>query len=359
MTDPDKARVVAAIHEHRLAEFLETQSSCERVTNAKNTLATIAMEVDAARLEFEAACKQAGVPVQRIETARQFHAMKAFVAPEDVPRLLKVAQNLGYPVAKLFSPGAARSLARFVGQITLMQSGENTFRLTLQWRDQKATGRLVDRLRPNMLDYGFLRLPAWLGWMYPWVRPVRVLYQKISKRNLADEADTFLATVSLGTPAGLSQRLFEFAGLGPQDCLLDIGCGDGRILVEAVRQTGCRAIGVERNQPLAKRAEARVRDAGFEDRITVHSRLAEPSDIEGATLVFMFHPPALLSQILPMVLQSRGASTRVLVHEQAGLVFETEPDETTPIFAENALTVAHLWHDDNRDGVSVKDSEMT
>lgn len=57
--------------------------------------------------------------------------------------------------------------------------------------------------------------------------------------------------------------------LTPEDVFADLGCGDGRILIEAVKRYGCRAFGVEIDQKQAQRAHNAVKAAGLQDKIVI------------------------------------------------------------------------------------------
>jgi len=47
------------------------------------------------------------------------------------------------------------------------------------------------------------------------------------------------------TSKNLVKKMLEIAEIGPQDILYDLGSGDGRIVTEAVKSYGARAVGIE------------------------------------------------------------------------------------------------------------------
>jgi len=53
----------------------------------------------------------------------------------------------------------------------------------------------------------------------------------------------------------LSTMINMLPELGPEDCLIDVGCGDGRVLVAATRLTGCRGVGVDVSPDCIKAAK--------------------------------------------------------------------------------------------------------
>jgi cyclopropane-fatty-acyl-phospholipid synthase len=69
------------------------------------------------------------------------------------------------------------------------------------------------------------------------------------------------------------------AQIGPEDHVLEIGCGWGSFAVEAVRQTGCRVTGITVSPAQMEWARERVRQEGMEDRIDI--RLTDYRHISG------------------------------------------------------------------------------
>ncbi|NIR35472.1 MAG: methyltransferase domain-containing protein, partial [Actinobacteria bacterium] len=67
----------------------------------------------------------------------------------------------------------------------------------------------------------------------------------------------------LSTPASLLEPLLEVADPGPDDVVVDLGCGDGRLVVAAASAFGCRSVGVESSETLARKAEASAAAAGL------------------------------------------------------------------------------------------------
>jgi cyclopropane fatty-acyl-phospholipid synthase-like methyltransferase len=66
------------------------------------------------------------------------------------------------------------------------------------------------------------------------------------------------------TPPPLIERMLDLAGVGPGDRLIDLGCGDGRIVVAAARR-GAFAHGIDIDPARIAEAEAAARLAGVGD----------------------------------------------------------------------------------------------
>ncbi len=61
-------------------------------------------------------------------------------------------------------------------------------------------------------------------------------------------------------------------GEGRKECVYDLGCGDGRIVIAAVAQFGAdRAVGVEIDEKIAGKAKAAAEAAGVSDRVVIHA----------------------------------------------------------------------------------------
>lgn len=75
------------------------------------------------------------------------------------------------------------------------------------------------------------------------------------------------------------QELISKAQIGPEDHVLEIGCGWGSFAIEAVRKTGCRVTGITVSRAQSEWARDRVRQEGMEDRIDI--RLTDYRHIAG------------------------------------------------------------------------------
>ena len=69
------------------------------------------------------------------------------------------------------------------------------------------------------------------------------------------------------TPIDLVARMLALAGVGPGDRLVDLGCGDGRIVIAAA-QRGASAYGIDIDPARIEEAEEAARAAGVGDRVS-------------------------------------------------------------------------------------------
>lgn len=89
----------------------------------------------------------------------------------------------------------------------------------------------------------------------------------------------------------------ELAEIKPEEVLYDLGCGDGRVLVRAVRNYGCRGVGYDLIYPVLLLAKLRAKINGASSKIDFKCRNMFSADIENADVIFCFLTPELMEKI--------------------------------------------------------------
>ena len=62
--------------------------------------------------------------------------------------------------------------------------------------------------------------------------------------------------------------MLTLAGVGSQDVVYDLGCGDGRIVIAAAQKFGARGVGIDIDPALVARARTNAQQAGVEGRVS-------------------------------------------------------------------------------------------
>ncbi len=102
------------------------------------------------------------------------------------------------------------------------------------------------------------------------------------------------------TPHDVVRIMIKALQLTSQDLMYDLGCGDGRTLIEAVRQSGCRASGIEIDPRIAAIARDSVRRSGVGNRIKVtNADFTKYTDLSNCTAIFIYLNPPLIKMIIP------------------------------------------------------------
>lgn len=145
------------------------------------------------------------------------------------------------------------------------------------------------------------------------------------------------------TEQALTNKMLNLAKVTPQDYVIDLGSGDGRIVITAARQ-GARALGIEYNADLVALSKQNAMKAGLVDKAQfVQADLFE-SDFSQATVITMFLLPEINLKLRPKILDLKPG-TRVVSNSFD--MAEWKPDQTITVKPEegcnNTFCKAFLW----------------
>ncbi len=305
---------------------------------------TITARITETRAEVLAHLERTGVPVDSTPAKglQQRHTLTLEVADASTAmQAERVLIEAGFEPWATWTGGARRSFERHSGQRTVVRSGDATSVVRLQWEHQAIPVSWTARvLRPTEADWATIHLPTLLWWAYPVVRVVRLVAERVGLRHRQNAS----LGPFLSTPVSLLDPLLDLVDATSGDTVVDIGCGDGRLL-EAAARRGCVAVGFERDPVLTARARQRVTDAGIANQVTVVTGDARGVSLDDADVVFVFLPTDVVARLLPDLLRTLRPGARLVAHEQnrlpAGL--HPLPEESRVVVSEQALTVAHVW----------------
>ena len=71
------------------------------------------------------------------------------------------------------------------------------------------------------------------------------------------------------TPHDIVEKMLEMAKVQKDDVIYDLGCGDGRIVVQAAKKRGCRGVGFEIVPELAQKARDNAKENGVSRLVTI------------------------------------------------------------------------------------------
>ena len=116
------------------------------------------------------------------------------------------------------------------------------------------------------------------------------------------------------TPGEVVERMLRLAGTGPSDLVVDLGSGDGRIVIEAARKFGARGLGIELDPKLVRDSRAKALEAGVAGRVTFIEGDVLLTDISQASVVTVYLLPQLIGRLQPRFLGELKPGTRVVSH---------------------------------------------
>jgi len=116
------------------------------------------------------------------------------------------------------------------------------------------------------------------------------------------------------TPPEVVARMLALAGTGPGDFVIDLGSGDGRIVIHAAQAHQARGLGLELEADLVALARKRAREAGVERLAQFEAGDALRADLSRASVVTIYLLPFLLDQLRPRLLAQLRPGSRVVTH---------------------------------------------
>ncbi len=114
------------------------------------------------------------------------------------------------------------------------------------------------------------------------------------------------------TPMPIVRRMLTMAGVNKDDLLYDLGCGDGRIIITAVREFNARAIGVEIEPLRFIFTWIRLRLLGLSGRARVDYGNIFKKNISDATVVVLFLTDKANNRLRRVAFNKLKKGTRVI-----------------------------------------------
>lgn len=116
------------------------------------------------------------------------------------------------------------------------------------------------------------------------------------------------------TPDHVTRAMLELAAVKPGDFVIDLGSGDGRIVIVAARHYGARGLGVEVVPELVAQSRDHARRAGVADRTEFRVQDLFETDLSPATVITMYLLPDVNLKLRPR-LQALKPGTRIVSHD--------------------------------------------
>jgi SAM-dependent methyltransferase len=117
------------------------------------------------------------------------------------------------------------------------------------------------------------------------------------------------------TPQQVVDRMLDIAGVTKHDYVIDLGCGDGRIVITAARRFGARGLGIEIDAQLVAHARGLARKAGVADRTRFDVQDALATNLAEATVLTLYLGPDLNEKLMPRILETMRPGARVVSHD--------------------------------------------
>jgi ribosomal protein L11 methylase PrmA len=117
------------------------------------------------------------------------------------------------------------------------------------------------------------------------------------------------------TPPEVVSAMLKVAKVGPNDVVYDLGCGDGRIVVTAVKDFGAKSgVGIDIDPQRIAEARENAKTAGVADKVKILEADLFETDISEATVVTLYLLPSLNVKLQPKLMKELKPGTRIVSH---------------------------------------------
>ncbi len=150
------------------------------------------------------------------------------------------------------------------------------------------------------------------------------------------------------TPPEVVQAMLKLGGVGKDDVVYDLGCGDGRIVIAAVKDFQAKkATGFDIDGDKIKESRARAKAAGVEDKTDFRQGdVLEIKDFSPASVVTLYMSDSLNEAVRPALEKTLKPGSRIVSHRF--LMGDWKPDKTIALTVKNdegqdEEFLVHLW----------------
>ena len=151
------------------------------------------------------------------------------------------------------------------------------------------------------------------------------------------------------TPQVVVDHMLRIANVNDRDYVIDLGSGDGVIVLTAARQFKASGMGVDIDPALVKLSNERAAKMGVANRVRFAQQDVFKTDLSKATVLTLYLLPAMMLNLRTKIFDELKPGVRVVSHDyhfgdwrpDDGMSFDVPEKET--ITGVPAATV-HLWH---------------
>ena len=146
--------------------------------------------------------------------------------------------------------------------------------------------------------------------------------------------------IFLASEDAVITAMLKIANVTSTDVVYDLGCGDGRIVIEAAKRLGARGVGVDIDPQRIVEANANAKAAGVTKKVRfeVGDIFADETRIEDASVVMLYLLPSLNQKLKPKLLRELKPGTRI-VSNSFDMGEDWPPQKTQRV----GTFVVYLW----------------
>lgn len=116
------------------------------------------------------------------------------------------------------------------------------------------------------------------------------------------------------SPQEIVTAMLKLADVKAGDFVIDLGCGDGRIVVTAAKDFGARGMGYDIDPERIREANENAAKAGVTGRVKFVEKNLFDAGIQQASVVTLYLLPGVNQKLKPRLLAELKPGTRVVSH---------------------------------------------
>lgn len=117
------------------------------------------------------------------------------------------------------------------------------------------------------------------------------------------------------TPQVVVDEMLKLANVTAKDFVVDLGSGDGRMIITAARNFKANGLGVDIDPKLVALSNQHAKAEGVEDRAKFIEQDMFKTDIGKATVVTLYVMPDFMEKLRPKLLAELKPGTRIVAHD--------------------------------------------
>ncbi len=117
------------------------------------------------------------------------------------------------------------------------------------------------------------------------------------------------------TPQVVVDQMLRFGRVNASDFVMDLGSGDGVIVLTAARQMNASGMGLEIDPELVKLSNQSARKYGVSDRVSFQAMDIFKADLSRATVVTLYLLPAMMTNLREKIFTELRPGARVVSHD--------------------------------------------
>jgi uncharacterized protein (TIGR03000 family) len=146
------------------------------------------------------------------------------------------------------------------------------------------------------------------------------------------------------TPKDIAVQMGKLAKIGKDDVVYDLGCGDGIMIVTAVKELGAKkGVGIDLDPKRVEEANAKAKAEGIDKKIEIRKGdILDVKDISDANVVMLYLADEMNLRLRPMLWKSLKPGARIVSHRF--IMGDWKPETTKRVKGEDGDDyVLHVW----------------